>query len=105
VDAIQSVFGDVAQHARSTVVQLDDVSRAVLRFELNLMMAYDSLSAMDEELAYWAREAVTSARRVQVNVLPVLRGSLEAELARGAWDHWDAPEIERELSAWTTPGR
>jgi hypothetical protein len=108
-DAVDSVSGLLTEQATEHRLPLDEDSRCLLRFELNLMMAYDALDAADEELAYWAMKAVSSARQVQAVQLPRLAVSIRSEIARvrarRGWDGWDSAEIEREMAPWTASTR
>lgn len=96
------VAQEVAEHVEH--VDLSGADLTVVRFQLDLMVALESFDAPLEELTYWAKRAVTGARRVQALSLPVspagLRGELARLRARSAWRHWDAEELERELAPW-----
>lgn len=100
------VLRDLLEHAE----HLDPLSEADLqlaRFQLDLLVALESFAAPVDELTYWAKRAVTGARRVQAlhsQASPAaLRGELARLRSRNAWRSWDAEEIEREFAPWPKP--
>jgi hypothetical protein len=102
--------GDVARQVLEHAEHMDPLSEADLtfvRFQLDLLVALESFAAPVDELTYWAKRAVTGARRVQALHSPVSPAGLRGELARlrsrNAWRSWDAEEIEREFAPWPKP--
>jgi hypothetical protein len=93
-----------AERASAPNFVLAPGERVILRFELDLTMALDSLDGPLEELTHWAFRAVAGARRVEALPSPIVPAGLHGELARvrsrSAWRGWDADEIERELAPW-----
>jgi hypothetical protein len=84
--------------------------RTVLRFELDLLMAFESLGGALDELTHWAFRAAVGARKVQALPSPgaeALRGEIARLRARTAWQGWDDDEIAEELRPWpsTDPSR
>lgn len=101
----QSELAAVIAKAPAEVWALSDDDRALLRFELDLAMALESLEAPLEELTYWASRAIRSARRLQVTQLPGLRGEQARVRSRRSWVQWDAEDLRQELAPWPAASR
>lgn len=70
---------------------------------LALSTGLESLHDDLDELAFWAREAVESSRRVELMLgqLSVIVLGLRARLdARWSWASWTEEDIERERTSW-----
>ena len=83
----------------------DEAALTFFRWQLELMVALETLEGSVEELAYWAHRAVINSRKTTA-WLPTmrppagLRGELARQRARHSWDNWDQEEIQRELQPW-----
>jgi len=99
------VAREVLEHAEH--MDLSEADLTLVRFQLDLLVALESFADPVDELTYWAKRAVTGARRVQALHSPMspagLRGELARLRARNAWRSWDAEEIEREFAPWPKP--
>jgi hypothetical protein len=86
---------------------LTEDERVVLRLELDVIVALDSLDTSLDELTFWAFRAINDARRVEALPAPAmpvgLRGEIARVRARRAWLGWDAAEVAKELEPWTRP--
>jgi len=97
-------LADVASHVPAEKLTLSIDDRVVMRFQLDLSVALESLDAPIDELTFWAFRAATGARRVEALPSPTMPPGLRGELARlrsqRSWINWDATEIQQELAPW-----
>lgn len=102
--SLATLLDELNDHVRSGEVPMSETDRVVLRFQLDVMVAFDVLDAPLDELTYWAYRAMTGARRVEANpnvVSPAgLRGELARIRARRSWMSWDQEEVAKELAPW-----
>jgi hypothetical protein len=106
--SIISLLDELAEQAQAGELPIRDDERIVLRFQLDVLVALDVLDAPLDELAFWAFRAITDSRRVEAMPAPVtsgLRGELARVRARSAWVGWDAAEVAKELTPWSSPSR
>lgn len=103
-------IGDLVNEALRVVEDegLPPEARLLLRFELDLFMAFESLDGPLVELTDWAFGAAVGARKVQALPSPgadALRGEIARLRARTAWKSWDADEVAEELGPWPPTSR
>jgi hypothetical protein len=98
-----------ADTSDSTLTQAvgDAELTAFLRWQLEIMVAFDTLGASVEEFAYWSQRAVVNSRRVTAwlssgRLFHGLRGEIARIRARHPWDNWDDDEFRREFQPWPT---
>jgi hypothetical protein len=102
--SVAPLLDEAARRFEHGEVSLDAEERALLRFELDLLMAFESLDEPLSELTYWAYRVAVSARRVEAMPSPKIPAALRGELARlrarVSWQSWDAEEIQKEFAPW-----
>jgi hypothetical protein len=103
---VGSLFDDAARRFERAEASFGAEDRALLRFEMDLLMALESLDEPLSELTYWAYRVAVGARRIEampVRLPAALRGEIVRLRARSSWRGWDAEEIQKEFAPWPRP--